>query len=166
MHGGRIVAQGTPQDIIDNPESLTGQYLSGAQKIQPSGPRLPYNPLRVLSLKGARCNNLKNVAVDIPLGLMTCITGVSGSGKSSLINDTLLPLAAQALNGMTQQQPGSYESMAGLEYLDKVVSIDQSPIGRTPRSNPATYTGLFTPIRELFAAIPESRSRGYEVGAI
>jgi excinuclease ABC subunit A len=163
-HGGRIVAQGTPQDIINNPHSLTGQYLSGAKQIQLPGQRLAYNPQRVLRLRGARCNNLKNIAVDIPLGLMTCITGVSGSGKSSLINDTLLPLAAQKLNGMTQQQPGPYESITGLEYLDKVVSIDQSPIGRTPRSNPATYTGLFTPIRELFAATPESRSRGYEVG--
>ncbi|MGB6976469.1 MAG: excinuclease ABC subunit UvrA, partial [Gammaproteobacteria bacterium] len=164
VHGGRIVAQGTPQAIIDNPQSLTGQYLAGLQQIHIPKKRMAYDPKRVLRLRGARCNNLKNINVDIPIGLMTSITGVSGSGKSSLINDTLLPIAAEKLNEMMHQQPGPYESITGLEFLDKVVSIDQSPIGRTPRSNPATYTGLFTPIRELFAATPEARSRGYQVG--
>jgi excinuclease ABC subunit A len=163
-HGGRIVAQGTPQTIINNPQSLTGQYLAGVQQIHIPRKRLVYDPQRMLCLRGAQCNNLKNINVDIPIGLMTCITGVSGSGKSSLINDTLLPIAAEKLNEMMHQQPGPYESITGLEFLDKVVSIDQSPIGRTPRSNPATYTGLFTPIRELFAATAEARSRGYQVG--
>jgi excinuclease ABC subunit A len=164
IHGGKVVAVGTPTEIIANPHSLTGQYLAGIQKIPLPLERLKFDPKRVLRLRGVVCNNLKNVDVDIPIGLMTCITGVSGSGKSSLINDTLYPLVAIELNGATTLQPGSYKAITGLGFLDKVVDIDQSPIGRTPRSNPATYTGVFTPIRELFAGTPEARSRGYTLG--
>lgn len=164
VHGGEIVAQGSPEEIISNPKSLTGKYLSGELTIPVPKELKPYDPKRVLRIRGARHNNLKNVDVDIPIGLMTCITGVSGSGKSSLINDTLYPITAREFHGATLQEPGEYDSVTGLNFLDKVVSIDQSPIGRTPRSNPATYTGLFTPIRELFAATPEARSRGYQPG--
>jgi excinuclease ABC subunit A len=164
VHGGEIVAEGTPQAIIANGNSLTGQYLSGKQTITVPSKRLALDKQRLLRLRGASCNNLKNVDVDIPIGLMTCITGVSGSGKSSLINDTLYPIAAIELNDASTHKPGNYASIAGLGFLDKVVDIDQSPIGRTPRSNPATYTGLFTPIRELFAGTPEARSRGYTPG--
>ncbi len=164
VHGGRVVAQGSIEKIMANPKSLTGQYLSGKQKIAVPKKRIVFNKEKVLQLCGAQCHNLKNVDVEIPIGLMTCITGVSGSGKSSLINDTLYPLAAAQLNKATQLRAGAYQSIKGLEYLDKVVDIDQSPIGRTPRSNPATYTGIFTPIRELFAATQEARSRGYQVG--
>jgi excinuclease ABC subunit A len=164
VHGGEIVAQGTPKDILQNPNSLTGKYLSGKLSIAVPKKITPYDSKRVLRLRGLRCNNLKNVDVDIPAGLMTCITGVSGSGKSSLINDTLYPLAMRQFFGSTLQQPGAHDSVTGMQLFDKVVNIDQSPIGRTPRSNPATYTGLFTPIRELFAATPEARSRGYQSG--
>lgn len=164
VHGGEVVVTGTPKQIINNSRSLTGQYLSGKKKIPVPKSRLKYDPKRVLRLKGVKCNNLKNVSVDIPVGLMTCITGVSGSGKSSLINDTLYPVAATELNDATTLTPGEHSSISGLGHLDKVVDIDQSPIGRTPRSNPATYTGLFTPIRELFAGTPEARSRGYTPG--
>lgn len=164
VHGGRIVAQGTPADIMANPESITGQYLTGKECIAIPTSRNAFNPERVLQLRGAECNNLQTVDIDIPMGLMTCITGVSGSGKSSLINDTLYPVAATELNGATTLTAGPHQSLTGLEHLDKVIDIDQSPIGRTPRSNPATYTGIFTPIRELFAATQESRSRGYKVG--
>jgi excinuclease ABC subunit A len=164
IHGGQIVAKGSPDEIIANANSLTGQYLSGKKKIEVPCERLDFDRKKVIRLKGVTCNNLKNINVEIPVGLMTCITGVSGSGKSSLINDTLYPLAAAKLNGATTLVPGSFSSVTGLGFLDKVVDIDQSPIGRTPRSNPATYTGLFTPIRELFAAIPEARSRGYTPG--
>ncbi len=164
VHGGQIVAQGTPEQIKRHPKSLTGQYLSGRRQISLPTKRLPINPEKQIQLRGAKGNNLKSIDVDIPIGLMTCITGVSGSGKSTLINDTLAPVAIRALNGGSAHQPALYESIEGLGYLDKVVVIDQSPIGRTPRSNPATYTGLFTAIRELFAGTQEARSRGYEVG--
>jgi len=164
VHGGEVVAQGSPAAIKKNKNSLTGDYLSGRKSI-PIPKKRVENVCRLqVRLKGARCNNLKNVDVEIPVGLMTCITGVSGSGKSSLINDTLYPIAAHKLNGAAAHQTGAHKSIAGLEHLDKVVDINQSPIGRTPRSNPATYTGLFTPIRELFAGTPESRARGYKAG--
>ncbi|MCH9769693.1 MAG: excinuclease ABC subunit UvrA [Gammaproteobacteria bacterium] len=164
VHGGEIVAQGTPAEIKRCKKSLTGQYLSGKKSIPIPTKRLNNTCRNLLKLKGATHNNLKKVNLEIPLGLMTCITGVSGSGKSSLINDTLYPLAAQSLNRAAPRMIGEYKSMDGLEHLDKVVDIDQSPIGRTPRSNSATYTGLFTPIRELFAGTQEARSRGYKPG--
>lgn len=164
VHGGQIVAKGTPQEVMDNPDSLTGQYLSGKLKIEVPKKRTPYNKKKELVLKGAKGNNLNEVTLRVPLGLFTCVTGVSGSGKSTLINDTLYPLSATTLNNATTLEVAPYESIKGLDQLDKVVDIDQSPIGRTPRSNPATYTGIFTPIRELFAAVPESRARGYNVG--
>lgn len=164
VHGGEVVAQGKPNDIMKNANSLTGQYLSGKRQITLPSKRVPFNHDRVLTLKGASGNNLQKIHVEIPLGLMTCITGVSGSGKSTLINDTLAPFAARALNGATQRESAPVDEIEGIEYLDKVVEIDQSPIGRTPRSNPATYTGLFTPIRELFAGTQEARSRGYQPG--
>ncbi|MGH8494004.1 MAG: excinuclease ABC subunit UvrA [Moraxellaceae bacterium] len=164
VHGGRIVARGTFQDIIDNEDSLTGDYLSGRKQIAIPKKRTPFDKKKVLTLAGATGNNLKNVTAEFPLGLMTCVTGVSGSGKSTLVNATLHPIAAKALNGATVIEEDDYESIDGLEQLDKVVDIDQSPIGRTPRSNPATYTGIFTPIRELFAGTQEARSRGYGPG--
>jgi excinuclease ABC subunit A len=164
VHGGSIVAQGKPKDILKNPASLTGQYLSGKRKIAVPKKRIPTTLKNKISLKGASGNNLKKINVDIPMGLMTCITGVSGSGKSTLINDTLAPLAAKMLNGASQREAAPVDDVEGLEFLDKIVEIDQSPIGRTPRSNPATYTGLFTPIRELFAGTQEARSRGYQPG--
>lgn len=163
VHGGRIVAQGTPADILANPNSLTGQYLSGKRRIEIPAQRTPYDKQRELQIRGARGNNLKAVDADIPVGLMTCITGVSGSGKSTLINDTLHLHAARELNGASTD-PAPCDAVNGLDQFDKVVDIDQSPIGRTPRSNPATYTGLFTPIRDLFAGTQEARSRGYKVG--
>ena len=163
VHGGEIVAQGKPEDIMNTEASLTGQYLSGRRKIEIPKQRAPYNTKQLISLRGASGNNLRNVDVDISLGLMTCITGVSGSGKSTLINDTLLKLTSKVLN-KASEEPAPYESMEGLRQLDKVVAINQSPIGRTPRSNPATYTGIFTPVRELFANTPEARSRGYTPG--
>lgn len=164
VHGGAIVAQGTPEEIMKNPDSITGKYLSGILKIEVPEKRTAYNKKKELVLKGAKGNNLTGVDLHIPLGLFTCITGVSGSGKSTLINDTLYPLAATALNNATTLEVAAYDSIKGLDQLDKVVDINQSPIGRTPRSNPATYTNIFTPIRELFAAVPESRARGYNVG--
>ncbi|WP_447745267.1 excinuclease ABC subunit UvrA [Pseudomonas nicosulfuronedens] len=164
VHGGKIVAEGTPQQVMDHPDSVTGAYLSGRTKIVVPAERTPRNKKQLLKLKGARGNNLQNVNLEIPVGLFTCITGVSGSGKSTLINNTLFPITATALNGATTLEVAPYDSFDGLQHLDKVVDIDQSPIGRTPRSNPATYTGLFTPIRELFAGVPESRSRGYGPG--
>ena len=164
VHGGHIVAEGTPAEVMAHPDSLTGKYLSGRVKIAVPAKRTPRNKKLTLSLKGARGNNLRNVDLEIPIGLLTCVTGVSGSGKSTLINNTLFPLSATALNGATTLEAAAHDSIKGLEHLDKVVDIDQSPIGRTPRSNPATYTGLFTPIRELFAGVPESRSRGYGPG--
>ena len=163
VHGGHIVAQGTPQQVMANPASLTGRYLSGVESVPVPKKRHPRDPKKSIVLRGARGNNLKNVTAEIPVGVMTCVTGVSGSGKSTLINDTLLGFAARALNNAGTRH-AACDAIEGLEYLDKVIDIDQSPIGRTPRSNPATYTGLFTPIRELFAQVPESRARGYEAG--
>ncbi|QGZ28529.1 excinuclease ABC subunit UvrA [Stutzerimonas stutzeri] len=164
VHGGQIVAEGTPDEVMNNPASLTGGYLSGRVKILYPTQRTARDPGKLLRLKGARGNNLRNVDLEIPVGLLTCITGVSGSGKSTLINNTLFPITATALNGATTLEVAAHDSFDGLQHLDKVVDIDQSPIGRTPRSNPATYTGLFTPIRELFAGVPEARSRGYGPG--
>lgn len=164
VHGGYVVAEGTPEDIKNNKKSLTGQYLSGQKSIAIPKKRMANTCKQMIKIIGASCNNLQNVDVSIPVGLMTCITGVSGSGKSSLINDTLFPYAAEQLNGASPDYIGPFREITGIEFLDKVVDIDQSPIGRTPRSNPATYTGLFTPIRELFAMTPEARSRGYQAG--
>jgi len=163
VHGGQIVAEGTPAQVMANPKSLTGQYLSGAVGIPVPKTRHKRDPKKQIVLRGASGNNLKSVTAEIPIGLMTCVTGVSGSGKSTLINDTLLGYAARALNNAGTRH-AACEGIEGLEHLDKVIDIDQSPIGRTPRSNPATYTGLFTPIRELFAQVPQARERGYEAG--
>ena len=163
VHGGEVVASGTPEDIMNHPNSLTGHYLCGKERIEVPKSRHPFDAERVLTLKGASGNNLKTVDVEFPVALLTCVTGVSGSGKSTLINDTLYRIAARELNGATLS-PAPYASIEGLEQFDKVVDIDQSPIGRTPRSNPATYTQVFTPIRELFSATPEARSRGYSPG--
>ncbi|WP_114787482.1 excinuclease ABC subunit UvrA [Vibrio tetraodonis] len=164
VHGGEVVAQGTVEDVIATPRSLTGQYLSGKKEITIPTQRTPKDENKVVTLSGASGNNLKNVTLDIPVGLFSCITGVSGSGKSTLINDTFFKIAHTQLNGATTATPASYKKIMGLEHFDKVIDIDQSPIGRTPRSNPATYTGIFTPIRELFAGTQEARSRGYKPG--
>ncbi|MCL4120545.1 UNVERIFIED_CONTAM: hypothetical protein GTU68_041410, partial [Idotea baltica] len=164
IHGGHIIAEGTPEQIINNPKSLTGRYLSGRDKIEIPTSRRAVDKEKQLILSGVSGNNLCHVNLELPLGLFTCITGVSGSGKSTLINNTLYPLAATALNKATTLEASAYEKIDGLQHLDKVVDINQSPIGRTPRSNPATYTGLFTAIRELFAGVPESRARGYGPG--
>jgi excinuclease ABC subunit A len=163
VHGGHIVSQGTPDEIIADANSLTGKYLSGREMIAiPEHPCRP-DPDRMLVIRGASGNNLNAATAEIPVGLMTCITGVSGSGKSTLVNDTLYRRAAQVLN-KASEAGAPCDAVEGLEHFDKIVDIDQSPIGRTPRSNPATYTGLFTPIRELFAATQEARSRGYKPG--
>jgi excinuclease ABC subunit A len=162
IHGGHVIAQGTVDDIIATPASLTGKYLSG-EMIVPVPERRPKNPRRVVKVVNARGNNLKNVSVEIPLGLFTCVTGVSGGGKSTLLVDTLYKAVARKLNGASEA-PAPHDRIEGLEHLDKVIDIDQSPIGRTPRSNPATYTGAFTPIREWFAGLPEAKARGYEPG--
>lgn len=164
VHGGEIVAAGSPKCVMENPNSLTGQYLSRKITIEAPKTRAPYDATREICLKGVYCNNLKNVDVAIPVGLFTCVTGVSGSGKSSLINDTLFPLASTLLNRARLHLAGRVEDVSGFHWCDKVIDIDQSPIGRTPRSNPATYTGLFTPIRELFSGTPEARARGYQPG--
>lgn len=164
VHGGEVIAAGTPQQVMDNPNSITGQYLSGVRSIAVPAERHPADPKKMLQLIGATGNNLQNVTLEIPVGLLTCITGVSGSGKSTLINSTLYPIAATELNKATTLDPAPYQKINGLDQFDKVIDIDQSPIGRTPRSNPATYTGIFTPIRELFAGTQEARSRGYKPG--
>ena len=163
VHGGRIIAQGTPHEVMHHPDSLTGKYLTGEMSVTIPAKRRKPSKARVLKLIGATGNNLKNVSVEIPLGTFTCITGVSGGGKSTLIIDTLFRAAARKLNG-SMEHPAPFERIEGLEYLDKVIDIDQSPIGRTPRSNPATYTGAFTPIREWFAGMPEAKARGYQPG--
>ncbi|GLR75782.1 excinuclease ABC subunit UvrA [Aliivibrio sifiae] len=164
IHGGHIVAEGDYQAIISNPNSLTGQYLSGAKEIAVPKERIKADPKKQVELIGATGNNLKDVTLKLPVGLFTCVTGVSGSGKSTLINDTFFKIAHTQLNGATTSEPAPYKKIKGIEHFDKVIDIDQSPIGRTPRSNPATYTGIFTPIRELFSGTPESRSRGYKPG--
>jgi excinuclease ABC subunit A len=163
VHGGKIVAQGTPQAVKKDAASLTGQYLSGKRSIPIPDLRLPFDPKRKLAIRGARGNNLKKIDVEVPLGVMTCITGVSGSGKSTLINDTLYKTAAERINN-SSHDPAPCDGIDGLQAIDRVIDISQSPIGRTPRSNPATYAGLFTPIRDLYAATQESRSRGYAPG--
>jgi excinuclease ABC subunit A len=167
VHGGRVMAQGTPQEVADNPDSLTGRYLSDVLRIEVPQKRRPATgfgaaPFR-LGICGARGNNLREVHVEIPVGLLTCVTGVSGSGKSTLINDTLYAAVARKLYG-SHAEPAPHDRIEGLDHFDKVINVDQSPIGRTPRSNPATYTGLFTPIRELFAEVPAARERGYGAG--
>jgi len=164
VHGGEIVAQGKLEDIIGSENSLTGDYLSGEREITVPENRTSAEPGRRIVLKGASGNNLQSVDLSIPVGLLTCVTGVSGSGKSTLINNTLYPIAATELNGATTLTPAPYKSIKGMDLVDKVIDIDQSPIGRTPRSNPATYTGIFTPVRELFAGTHEARSRGYKPG--
>ena len=163
IHGGRVVAEGSVEEILQAPESVTGQYLAGAQTIDVPSQRTEPEPGRQLVIRGATGNNLNGLDVSLPVGLLTCVTGVSGSGKSTLINNTLYPAMAEHLHS-SRQQPAPHDGIEGLEQFDKVIDIDQSAIGRTPRSNPATYTGLFTPIRELFAGTPESRARGYKVG--
>ncbi len=162
-HGGQVVAQGTPAEILANDESLTGRYLSGRLQIAIPKKRRAPDPKRMLQVLGARGNNLKNVTLDLPVGLFVCITGVSGSGKSTLINDTLYTAIAHDLYG-SSAEPAAHDEILGAEWFDKVINVDQSPIGRTPRSNPATYTGMFTPIRELYAGVPQSRERGYGPG--
>ncbi|WLQ13822.1 excinuclease ABC subunit UvrA [Hahella aquimaris] len=164
VHGGEIVAQGSPEQVMDSDKSITGQYLKGTRCIAVPEQRVQPDPDKQLIITGATGNNLQSVTLKVPVGLFTCITGVSGSGKSTLINSTLYPIAATKLNMATTLTAEPYESIEGLDHFDKVIDIDQSPIGRTPRSNPATYTGIFTPIRELFAATQEARSRGYKPG--
>ncbi|MCP4598454.1 excinuclease ABC subunit UvrA [Neptuniibacter sp.] len=164
VHGGQVIAEGKPEEVMSNPESITGQYLSGIKEIAVPEKRHPADSNKLLCLNGASGNNLNNVDLKIPVGLLTCITGVSGSGKSTLINGTLYPIAATELNNATTLDPAPHESINGIKHFDKVIDIDQSPIGRTPRSNPATYTGIFTPVRELFAGTQEARSRGYKPG--
>jgi excinuclease ABC subunit A len=163
VHGGKVIAQGSPQDIMDSPASITGEYLSGVRYVPvPKNRRAP-DPKRMLTVTGARENNLKNVTASVPVGLFTCITGVSGGGKSTLLIDTLFKAVARKLNN-AKDHPGEHDKITGIEHFDKIIDIDQSPIGRTPRSNPATYTGAFTPIREWFAGLPEAKTRGYEPG--
>ncbi|MCE9782423.1 excinuclease ABC subunit UvrA [Shewanella algae] len=164
VHGGEVICDGDINAIMACEASVTGQYMSGKKKITVAGGRVPCDPGKMIKLFGASGNNLKQVDLEIPVGLLTCVTGVSGSGKSTLINDTFFKIAHRMLNGATAEEPAPYERIEGMELCDKVVDIDQSPIGRTPRSNPATYTGIFTPIRELFSATQESRTRGYQPG--
>ncbi len=162
VHGGNIVAQGTPADVMSNPKSLTGKYLTGELSVE-IPERRPPNHRRTIKVINARGNNLKNVSAEIPLGLFTCVTGVSGGGKSTLLIDTLYKAIARKLNNASEGA-APHDRIEGLEHIDKIIDIDQSPIGRTPRSNPATYTGAFTPIREWFAGLPEAKARGYEPG--
>lgn len=164
VHGGNVIAEGSMDDILANPDSITGQYLNGTKKIEIPKNRTPIDKKKTVELIGATGNNLHNVNLSVPVGLFTCVTGVSGSGKSTLINDTFFKIAHARLNGATTAEAAPYKKITGLEHFDKVIDINQSPIGRTPRSNPATYTGIFTPIRELFAGTQESRSRGYKPG--
>ncbi|MGH1430239.1 MAG: excinuclease ABC subunit UvrA [Neptuniibacter sp.] len=164
VHGGEVIAAGKPEEVMSNPDSVTGQYLSGVKEISIPQKRRPIDKKKVLELKGATGNNLNSVNLTLPVGLFTCITGVSGSGKSTLINNTLYPVAATELNNATTLDAAPHESITGMDHFDKVIDIDQSPIGRTPRSNPATYTGIFTPVRELFSGTQEARSRGYKPG--
>src|SRR5262249_2711973 len=163
VNGGRIIAEGTPDDVAANPASLTGDYLSGRRRIEVPALRRPAQKDRVLRVVGARANNLKNLTAGFPLGTFTCVTGVSGGGKSTLVVDTLYKAAARRLMG-AGESPSAHDRLEGLGLLDKIIDIDQSPIGRTPRSNPATYTDLFAPIRDWFAELPESRARGYKPG--
>jgi excinuclease ABC subunit A len=163
VHGGALVAAGTPNDIRDCPDSLTGQYLRGTLRIEVPRLRTPTQPGKVLRVVKASGNNLKNVTVELPIGLLTCVTGVSGSGKSTLVNDTLLRRALAELGG-GPNDAAPCAALEGLEFIDRVIDIDQTPLGRTPRSNPATYTGVFTALRELFAQVPEARTRGYDAG--
>ncbi len=163
VHGGHVIAEGTPQQIMRNARSLTGQYLTRTRQVPVPAERRPGKPGQVLRVVGARANNLKNVTAEFPIGTMTCVTGVSGSGKSTLVIETLYKAVARKLLG-TRDQPGAHDAIEGMEFIDKVVDIDQSPIGRTPRSNPATYTGAFTPIRDWFAGLPEAKARGYLPG--
>ncbi len=163
VHGGEVIAQGSLDDIVRNRKSLTAQYLNGTLAIEVPERRVPADPKKQLSIKGATGNNLKSVRLDVPVGLLTCVTGVSGSGKSTLVNDTLYHVLARHLYG-SQTEPAAHDGVTGLEHFDKVISVDQAPIGRTPRSNPATYTGVFTPIRELFSTVPQAKERGYSAG--
>ena len=163
VHGGKIIASGTPAKIMKSKDSLTGDYLAGRRAVPVPAERRPVDPSRILTIKGARENNLKNISVDLPLGLLTCVTGVSGGGKSTLVIETLYKAAARRLYN-NKNIPAEHDEITGLDHLDKVIDIDQSPIGRTPRSNPATYTGAFTPIREWFAGLPEAKARGYKPG--
>ncbi len=163
VHGGQVVAEGTPEEIRRSSQSLTGQYLSGKKQIAVPKKRFKFDGKKRLVIKGATGNNLKNVELDLPVGALICITGVSGSGKSTLINDTLYKVVSHHIYA-SSDEPAPFETIEGLDHFDKVINVDQAPIGRTPRSNPATYTGLFTPIRDLFASVPESRARGYGPG--
>lgn len=163
VHGGEVIAAGALENILTNQRSLTAQYLNGTKKITVPKKRTPFNQEKVFTIHGASANNLKNVTLNLPVGLLSCVTGVSGSGKSTLINDTLYLAAAHHIYG-SQAEPAAHESMSGFEHFDKVISVDQAPIGRTPRSNPATYTGLFTPIRDLFSTVPAAKERGYSAG--
>lgn len=163
VHGGEVIAQGTLKEVMKNSASLTAQYLSGKRRIEVPAKRQPFAKDKQLQIRGARGNNLKNVHLQLPVGLLTCITGVSGSGKSTLINDTLFPALSRHLYG-SQTEPAEHDSISGMEHFDKVIAVDQAPIGRTPRSNPATYTGLFTPIRDLFSGVPTAKERGYGPG--
>jgi len=163
IHGGRIVSKGLPHEVVNDPNSLTGDYLSGRKSVDIPRARRKAQAGRALKVVGARGNNLKNVSAELPLGLFTCVTGVSGGGKSTLVIDTLYKAVARRLNGAAEH-PAPHDAILGLEHIDKVIDIDQSPIGRTPRSNPATYTGAFTPIREWFAGLPEAKARGYMPG--